>query len=55
MRQQHTERLTREQLLDAIKKYCLECCGGAKREVIYCKNSTCALHEVRAVQWGKQE
>lgn len=33
--------------LDAIKEYCIDCCGGDRQWVKECPSVKCALHEFR--------
>lgn len=41
--------------LKAIRKKCLDCCGGQTKEVTLCSIKTCALHPYKSGHRPKDE
>ena len=39
--------ITLEEALAAIRRKCVDCCGGSRREAAACDWSQCPLHAVR--------
>lgn len=45
--QHHNTGVTAETLLKAIRRHCMECSGGIRREVEHCQMRNCNLHPYR--------
>ena len=44
------KKITTNKLLKKIRKHCLNCCGGNRKEVELCPDTECELHKYRMGQ-----
>ena len=47
--------ISSSKLLKAIRKKCIDCCGGMKEEVLKCDSVECPLHSYRSGLGYKKE
>ena len=38
---------TKKEILNSVRRFCIECSGGSKREAALCSVHTCFLHRLR--------